>query len=77
VVQLVALRAVAAAQTPALAHPAPLEVVQEALPAALQAVFPDPRHRLTGKKTFVSWPRTSCAVLFAKLKHSPSREDFH
>ena len=76
VVHLVALRAVVPVQIPALAYPAPLEVAQEALPAVLQAVSPDPRHRFA-KKTGMSWPHTSRAFLFAMLKHSPPRGDFH
>ena len=54
VVHPVALRAVAPVQIQAQAHRVPLEVVQEALPAALLAVSLDHRHRLTGKKTGVS-----------------------
>jgi len=42
---------VAQVQVLALAHPAALEVVQEALPVALPEVPPDFRNRLVEKKT--------------------------
>lgn len=66
----VALPAVAQVQIRGPAHPAPLWVVQEALPAALPGVFPDFRNRLIEKKTGVSSSRTA-------YEHSPSWDDFN
>jgi len=60
VVQLVALPAVAQVRILVPAHPAPLEVVQEALPVALLEVSPDLRNRLVEKKTSMPSPRASC-----------------
>ncbi|MFC1772413.1 hypothetical protein ACFL3A_03560 [Pseudomonadota bacterium] len=68
---------VAQVQVLALAHPAVLEVVQEALPVALLEVPPDFRNRLIGKNTVPPSPRTSCAFLFTAYEHSPSRDDFN
>jgi len=62
VVQLVALPAVTQAQILVPAHPAPLEVVQGALPVALLEVSPDFRNRLVEKKT--SMPSTRASRVF-------------
>ena len=51
VVQPVALPVVAQARILVPTHPAPLAVVQGALPVALREVSPDFRNRLVEKKT--------------------------